>query len=74
MFALPIAARFSKTEDSETISEKIRDIMYNQSSTVVVLSLKKLPIHETSTLQAITDDHIQTLRICFDNVNLLETS
>jgi hypothetical protein len=74
MFALPIAARFSKAEDSETMSEKIRDIMYNQSSTVVVLSLKKLPLHETSTLQAITNDHIQTLRICFDNVNLLETS
>lgn len=74
MFALPITARFSKTEDSETISEKIRDIMYTQSSTVVVLSLKKLPVHETSTLQAITNDHIQTLRICFDKVNLLETS
>jgi hypothetical protein len=73
MFILPIAARFSKAEDSETISEKIRDIMYNQSSTVVVLSLKKLPVHETSTLQAITNDHIQILRICFDNVNLLES-
>jgi hypothetical protein len=57
MFALPIAARFSKAEDSETISENI----YTQSSTVVVLSLKKLPVHETSTLQAITNDHIQTL-------------
>jgi hypothetical protein len=74
MFALPIAVRFSKAEDSETISEKIRDVMYNQSATVVVLSLKKLPVHETPTLQAITNDHIQTLRICFDNVNLLETS
>ena len=74
MFILPIAARFSKAEDSETISEKIRDIMYNKSSTVVVLSLKKLPVHQKSTLQAITNDHIQTLRICFDNVNLLESS
>lgn len=74
MFALPIAARFSKTEDSETISEKIRDIMYNQSSTVVILSLKKLPVHGTSTLQTITNDHIKALQICFDNVNLLETS
>ena len=72
MFILPIATRFSKAEDSETISEKIRDIIYNKSSTVVVLSLKKLPVHET-TLQAITNDHIQTLRICFDNVNLLES-
>lgn len=66
--------RFSKTEDSEKILEKIRDIMYNQSSTAVVLSLKKLPVGETSSLQAVTNDHIRTLRICFDNVNLLETS
>ena len=65
MFALPIAARFSKAEDSETISEKIRDIMYNQSSTVVVLSLKKLPVHETSTLQAITNDHIADIANLF---------
>lgn len=41
MFALPIAAQFSKTEDSETISEKIRDIMYTQSSTVVIRILCK---------------------------------
>jgi hypothetical protein len=72
MFVVPIAARFSKAEDSETILEKIRDIMYNQSSTVVILSLKRLPVHET--LQAVTNDHIHTLQICFDNVNLLETS
>jgi hypothetical protein len=52
--------------------KKIRDIMYNQSSTVVVLSLKRLPVHET--LQAVTNDHIHMLRICFDNVNHLETS
>ena len=25
-------------------------------------------------LQAVTNDHIHTLQICFDNVNLLETS
>ena len=30
MFVVPMAARFSKAEDSETILEKIRDIMYNQ--------------------------------------------
>jgi hypothetical protein len=46
--------------------------MYNQSSTVVILSLKKLPVHET--LRAVTNDHIHTLQICFENVNLLETS
>ncbi len=74
MFAVPIAPRFSKAEDSETILEKIKDIMYNQSSTVVVLSLKRLPVHESYALQAVTNDHIRTLGICFDNVNLLETS
>jgi hypothetical protein len=74
MFVVPIAARFSKAEDSERILERIRDIMYNQSSTVVILSLRKLPVDETSSLQAITNNHIRTLRICFDNVSLLETS
>ncbi len=74
MFVVPIAARFSKIEDSKTILKKIRDIMYNQSSAVVVLSLKRLPPHETYTLQAVTNDHIRKLRICFDNVNILETS
>jgi hypothetical protein len=74
MFALPIAARFSKAEDSETISEKIRDIIYNQSSAAVVLNLKKLSIDETATLQAVTNDHIHTLGICFDNINILENS
>jgi hypothetical protein len=74
MFALPIAVRFSKAEDSETISEKIRDIIYNQSSAAVVLNLKKLSIDETATLQAVTNEHIHTLGICFDNINILENS
>jgi hypothetical protein len=73
MFALPIAARFSKAEDSITISEKIRDIIYNQSSAAVVLNLRELPIDETP-LQAVTNDHIHMLGICFDNVNILENS
>jgi len=74
MFALPIAARFSKAEDSETISEKIRHIIYNQSSAVVVLNLKELHIDETPTLQTVTNNHIHTLGICFDNVKVLENS
>jgi hypothetical protein len=73
MFALPIAARFSKAEDSITISEKVRDIIYNQSSAAVVLNLRELPIDETP-LQAVTNDHIHMLGICFDNVNILENS
>jgi hypothetical protein len=72
MFIAPIAARFSKVEDSKTILKKIRDIMYNQPYTVVVLSLKRLPAHETYTLQAVTSDHIRKLQICFDNINILE--
>ena len=74
MFASPIAARFSKADDSETISEKIRDIIYNQSSGVVVLNLKELYVDEMAALQTVTNDHIHTLRICFDNVNILENS
>ena len=74
MFALPIAARFSKTEDSETISEKIRDIIYNQISAVVVLNLKELHIDETPTLQDVTNNHIHTLGTCFNNVNVVENS
>jgi len=74
MFALPIAARFSKAEDSETISEKIRDIIYNRSSAAVVLNLRKLSFNETATLHAVTNDHIHMLGICFDNINILENS
>ena len=33
-----------------------------------------MPVDETYTVQAVTNDHIHMLRICFDNVNLLETS
>jgi len=74
MFALPIAARFSKAEDSETISEKIRDIICNRSSAAVVLNLRKLSFNETATLHAVTNDHIHMLGICFDNINILENS
>jgi hypothetical protein len=72
MFLVPITRSFSSMEDPEII----RDIVYNQSSTTVVVSIKRsLAVHETSnTLQAITNDQIHLLSICFDNVNLLETS
>lgn len=73
MFVVPIGTCFSKTEDSKSISDKIRYVIYKQSSAKVVLSLKRLPVHETYTLQDITNDHIHALRICFDNVNLVET-
>jgi hypothetical protein len=73
MFVVPIGTCFSKTEDSKSISDKIRYVIYKQSSAKVVLSLKRLPVHETYTLQDITNDHIHALGICFDNVNLLET-
>jgi hypothetical protein len=73
MFVVPIRTRFSKAEDSNTISDKLRSIIYNQSSAQVVLSLKRLPVHETPTLQEITNDHIRSLGICFENANVLET-
>jgi hypothetical protein len=46
MFAVPIAARFSEAEDSE----KIKEIMYDQSSMVVVLNLKRLPFEHVAML------------------------
>ena len=76
MFLIPTKTSFSIREDSEIILQKIRDMVYNESSTTVDLSIKRsLPVHDTSeTLQAITNDQIHLLDICFDNVNLLETS
>jgi len=76
MFLVPIKPSFSSREDSEIILQKIRDMVYNESSTTVDLSIKRsLPVHDTSeTLQAITNEQIHLLAICFDNVNILETS
>jgi hypothetical protein len=76
MFLVPIKPTFSSREDSEIILQKIKDTVYNESSTTVDLSIKRsLPVHDTSdTLQAITNEQIHLLAICFDNVNLLETS
>ena len=72
MFLAPITRSFSSREDSKII----RDMVYNESSTTVLVSIKRsLAVHDTSnTLQAITNDQIHLLNICFDNVNLLETS
>ena len=72
MFLAPITRSFSSREDSKII----RDMVYNESSTTVLVSIKRsLAAHDTSnTLQAITNDQIHLLNICFDNVNLLETS
>ena len=76
MFLVSTKPSFSGTEDSEIILQKIRDMVYNESSTTVEVSIKRsLPVDDTSEiLQAITNDQIHLLDICFDNVNLLETS
>jgi hypothetical protein len=76
MFLVPIKPTFLSREDSEIILQKIKDTVYNESSTTVVLGIKRsLPVHDTSeTLQAITNDQIHLLDICFDKVDLLETS
>ncbi len=76
MFLVPIKPSFSSREDSEIILQKIKNMVYNESSTTVVVSIKRsLPVHDTSnTLRAITDDQIHLLDICFNNVSLLETS
>jgi hypothetical protein len=73
MFVVPIGTRFSKAEDSKAIADKIIYAIYKQSSAEVVLSLRRLPVHETYTLQDITNDHIHALGICFDNVNVVDT-
>ena len=72
MFLAPLTRFFSSREDSKII----RDMVYNESSTTVLVSIKRsLAVHDTSnTLQAITNDQIRLLNICFDNVNLLERS
>src|SRR5213080_4160924 len=75
MFLVSTKPSFSGREDSEIILQKIRDMVYNEFSTRVEVSIKRsLPLDDTSeTLQAITNDQIHLLDICFDNVNLLET-
>jgi hypothetical protein len=72
MFLAPITWSFSSRDDSKII----RDLVYNESSTTVLVSIKRsLAVHYTSnTLQSITNDQIHLLNICFDNVNILETS
>ena len=76
MFLVLIKLSFSSREDSEIILQKIRDIVYNDAPTTVVVSIKRrLPVHHASdTLQDITNDQIHLLDTCFDNVRLLEHS
>jgi hypothetical protein len=72
MFLAPVTRFFPSREDSKII----RDLVYNESSTTVLVSIKgSVAVHDTSnTLQSITNDQIRLLNICFDNVNVLETS
>jgi len=72
MFLAPVTRFFPSRKDSKII----RDLVYNESSTTVLASIKRsLAVRDTSnTLQAITNDQIRLLNICFDNVNVLETS
>lgn len=60
MFLVSTKPSFSGTEDSEIILQKIRDMVYNESSTTVNVSIKRsLPVHDTwDILQAITNDQI----------------
>jgi hypothetical protein len=71
MFLAPVTQFFS-SKDSKIIWDKV----YNESSTTVLVSMKRcLAVHDISnTLQAITNDQIRLLNICFDNINLLERS
>lgn len=72
MFLAPIRWSFSSRDDSKII----RNILFNESSTRVLVSIKRnIALHSTSSaLQSITNDQTHLLNICFDNVNILETS
>src|SRR5215469_14760637 len=72
MFVAPISWSFSSRDDSKII----RDIVFNESSTRVLVSVKRsIALHSTSSaLQSITNDQTHLLNICFDNVNILEPS
>jgi hypothetical protein len=75
MFLVPIKPPFSSSEDSEIMLQKIRDMVYNEVSTTVVMTVKTMLVDDTShTLHDITTNQIHLLNICFDNVNLLKTS
>jgi hypothetical protein len=56
--------------------QKIRDMLFNECITSVVVSIKRaIPSQDTfDTLQEITNYEMHLLDICFDNVNLLEKS
>ena len=72
MFLAPIRWSFSSRDDSKII----RNILFNESSTRVLVSIKRnIALHSTSSaLQSITNDQTHLLNICFNNVNILETS
>ena len=57
MFLAPLTRFFSSREDSKII----RDMVYNESSTTVLFSVKRsLAVHDTSnSLQAITNDQMR---------------
>jgi hypothetical protein len=75
MFLVPFKPSFSSRENSEIMLQKIRDMIYKEVSTTVVITVIRIPVHKTShTLQDITNDQIHLLDTCFDNVRLLEHS
>jgi hypothetical protein len=67
---------FSSKVESKIMLQKIRDMLFNECITSVVVSIKRaIPSQDTfDTLQEITNYEMHLLDICFDNVNLLEKS
>ena len=70
MFLAPITWSFSSRDDPKIIW----DIVSNEFSATVVVSIRRAVHYTSSTLQSITNDQIHLLNICSDNVNILETS
>jgi len=76
MFLAPTKSIFSSKVDSKIMLQKIKDMLFNECSTSVVVSIKRdIPSQDTfDTLQEITNYELRLLDICFDDVNLLEKS
>jgi len=76
MFLTPTKPIFSSKVDSKIMLQRIKDMVYNECSASVVVSIKRdISSQDTfDILQDITNYEVRLLDICFDNVNLLEKS
>lgn len=76
MFLAPTKPIFSTKVDSKILLQKVKDMIYNELTTSVVVSINRgVPSqHIFDTLQEITNYEMHLIDNCFDNVNILEKS